>query len=128
MLVRCKTLSTADADRTPSILICRLFRCSGSSTDVLERLMKLFLKFGGLTTLVAHFFTFRTLGKNSRVHKKTLRQNFLFFSLLFFSFLMQKSFLMPPYLSGIRCAHALSSLLFKMMQDASFQRFHHVRG
>ena len=86
MLVRCRTLSTADADRTPSIDVCRLLGCSRSSAKIFERLMKLSLKFGGLTTLVAHFLTSRTLGRNPRVHKKSLRpllSSFLFFSFLF---------------------------------------------
>ena len=67
MLVRCRTLSMVDADRTPLIGVFRLFGCSRSSTEVLERLMKFFLKFGGLTILVAHLLTSRTPGKNPRL-------------------------------------------------------------
>ena len=54
MLVRDFTLLMADVDRTPSIDVCRLLGCSRSSAQLLERLMDLSLKFGGLTTLVAH--------------------------------------------------------------------------
>ena len=88
MLVHCRTLSTADADRTPLIGVCRFFGCSGSSVEIVERLMKLFLKFGGLTALVAHLLTFRTLGKNPRVLSEkscALSVSFLFSSFLFFS-------------------------------------------
>ena len=87
MLVRCRTLSTVDVDRTPWILIYRLFGYSGSSIDVLERLMKLSLKFGGLTTLVAHLLTSRTLGRNPRVLTESPAPTlFLFFLMKFLNF------------------------------------------
>ena len=57
----------ADVDRTPSIDVCRLFGYFGSSAKMIERLMMLSLKFGGLTTLVAHLLTSRTPGKNPRL-------------------------------------------------------------
>ena len=50
--------------------------------------MKLSLKFGGLTTLIAHLLTSRTLGRNPRVLTKDpvpFLSSFLFFSFLFFS-------------------------------------------
>ena len=83
MLVRCRTLSTADTDRTPLIGVCRLLGYSRSLAKVLERLMKLSLKFGGLTTLVAHLLTSRTLGRNPRVltdDPAPFLSSFLFFS------------------------------------------------
>ena len=108
MLVHCRTLSTADIDRTPSILICRLFGCSGSSADILEMMMKLSLKFDGLTTLVAHLLTSRTLGKNPRVLTEDpapFLSSFLFFShaegLSHATFSLYES-----------CVHAPPSLLF----------------
>ena len=55
VLARCRALLTMDADRTPSIDVCRFFGCSRSSTDILERILKIFLRFCRLTTLVAHF-------------------------------------------------------------------------
>ena len=67
VLARCRALLTVDADRTPSIDVCRFFGCSGSSANVLERLMMLSLEFGGLTTLGAHFLTSQTPGWNPRV-------------------------------------------------------------
>ena len=88
MLVHGSTLSMADVDRTPSIDVCRLFGCSESSAKELEKLMKLSLKFGGLTTLVAHLLTFQTLGRNPRVLTKDPAPflfSFLFSSFLFFS-------------------------------------------
>ena len=101
MLVHCRIFLMADADRTPLIGVCRLFRYSGLSAKVLERLMKLFLKFGGLTTLVAHLLTSRTLGQNPRVlTEETCAHSVSFFSLLFFSFLMQENFLMPSFSLG----------------------------
>ena len=54
MLVRDFTLLMADVDRTSSIDVCWLLGCSGSSARLVERLMDLSLRFGGLTTLVAH--------------------------------------------------------------------------
>ena len=66
MLVRCRALSTVDTDRTPSIDVCWLLKYFGSLAKMVERLMKLSLKFGGLTTLVAHLHTSRTPGKNPR--------------------------------------------------------------
>ena len=101
MLVHRRILLTADVDRTLSILICRLFRYSRSLADKFKRLIKLFLKFGGLTTLVAHLLTSRTLGQNPRVlTEETCAHSVSFFSLLFFSFLMQENFLMPSFSLG----------------------------
>ena len=96
--------------------------CSKSLAEILERFMKLSLMFGGLTTLVAHPLTFRTLGSNPRVHKKFCAQN-LFFSLLFFSFLAHKAFLMPPFSHrlDVRMPHLL--IPFKMVQDRIFTMF-----
>ena len=86
--------------------------------------MMLFLKFGGLTILVAHVLTSRTLSQNPRVHSKETCTHFVsFFSLLFFSFLVQESYLMPLFFLRWSCAHALSYLLFKMMQDRIFAAF-----
>ena len=116
MLVRCRTLLTADADRTPSILICWLFECSRSSIDVVERLIKFFLKFGGLTTLVAHFLTSRTPGRNPRVLTKNPASTFV--SFLFFSLESSElpthaqGFLTPTILSPKNSTHAPPSLLF----------------
>ena len=62
VLAHCRALSTIDADRTPSIDVCRFFGCSGLLADVLERMLKIFLKFSELTTLVAHLLTSRTPG------------------------------------------------------------------
>ena len=88
MLVRDCTFLMADVDQTPSIDVCWLLEYSGSSTKMVERLMKLFLKFGELMTLVAHLLTSRTLGKNPRVLSEkpcALFVSFLFSSFLFFS-------------------------------------------
>ena len=103
MLVHGRTLSTIDVDRTPSILICRLFRYSGSSTKVLERLMNLSLKFGGLTILVAHLLTSRTPGWNLREHTENPAPNFL--SFLSFSL---ESFRLPTHAQGFIAPHFLS--------------------
>ena len=84
VLARCRALLTVDTDQTPSIDVCRFFRCSGSSTDVLERMLKIFQKFGRLTILVAHLFTSRTPGWKPEELSETLRTlilSFLFFSL-----------------------------------------------
>ena len=124
MLVRCRILSTADVDRTPLILICQLLGCYGSSTDILERLMKLFLKFGGLTTFVAHLLTSRTLGYS----QKTLRPFSLFFSLFFSSFLTQRVYLMPPFFFEIRSRTPHLLISFKIVQNASLQYFYSMRG
>ena len=86
MLVHDCTFLMVDVDQTSSIDVCRLFGCSRSSTKMVERLMILFLKFGGLTTLVAHVLTSRTLSQNPREHEKKVRpllSPFLFFSFLF---------------------------------------------
>ena len=88
MLVRGRTFSTTDIDRTPSILICWLFGYSGSSAEVLERLMNLFLRSDRVTTLVAHFLTSRTLGRNPKVLSEKpapLSVSFLFSSFPLFS-------------------------------------------
>ena len=79
VLARCKALSTVDADRTPSIDVCRFFKYFRSSTNMIERMLKIFLKFGGLTTLVAHLLTFRTPGWNPEELTETLRTLFLSF-------------------------------------------------
>ena len=85
--------------------------------------MKLSLRFGGLTTLVAHLLTSRTLGRNPRVlQEKTLCPLSLFFSLLFFSFLMQRVYLTPPFLFEIRCRTPHLLISFKIVQDTSLQR------
>ena len=123
MLVHCRTLSTADADWTPSIDVCRLLGCSESSTNIFKRLMKLSLKFGGLTTLVAHFFTFRTLAINPRVLSKNPAPTlFLFFPLKIFELfkIMQKASSRPLFFlkNLFRMLHLLLSF-FKTMQDAS---------
>ena len=103
VLARCRALLTADADRTPSIDVCRFFGYSRSSANILERMLKIFLKFGGLTTLVAHLLTSRTPGWNSREHTKNPAPNFL--SFLSFSlgsfrlFTHAQEFLMPHFLS-----------------------------
>ena len=84
--------------------------------------MILSLKFGGLTTLVTHVLTSRTLSQNPRVHKKSLHpllSPFLFFSFLFSR---KKPFSCHPFFL-ILCVHALSYLLFKMMQDRIFAVF-----
>ena len=57
VLARYRALSTVDADQTPSIDVCRFHGYSRSSADMLERMLKITLKFGGLTTLVAHLLT-----------------------------------------------------------------------
>ena len=88
MLVRYRILSMADADRTSSIGVCRFLGYSGTSAEIVERLMKLSLKFGGPTILIAHLLTSRTLGRNPRVLSEkpyTLSVSFLFSSFLFFS-------------------------------------------
>ena len=88
MVVYCRTLSMADTDRPPSIGICWLLGCFRSLAKELERLMKLSLKFGGVTTLIAHLLTSRTLGRNPRVLSEkpcALSVSFLFSSFLFFS-------------------------------------------
>ena len=122
MLVHCRTLLTVDVDRTPSILICRLFGCSKSSADILERLMKLSLKFGGLTSLVAHFLTSRTLGRNPRVLSENPTPTlFLFFPLGIFELfkITQKAFSCPLFFfKNLVCTPHLL-LTFKTMQDAS---------
>ena len=110
MLVHCRTLSMVDADRTLSISLCRLLECSRSSAKELERLMKLSLKFGGLMTFEAHLLTSRTLGRNPRVLTKDPAS--FHSSFLFFSFLTQKAFFTPPFLSRIRSVHALPFLSF----------------
>ena len=129
MLVRCRTLSMAIADRTPLILICRLLECSRSLADILERLIKLSQKSSRLTTLVAHFLTSRTLGRNPRIHKKNLAPtlSFLFSSFLFFSHTEGLS--NAPFSLLDQILHMPHLLIFlKTMQDASFQHFHRVRG
>ena len=124
MLVRCRILSTADADRTPSIDVCRFFRYSRSSVEIVERLMKLSLIFGGLTTLVAHLLTSRTLGRNPRVLIENPAPTlYLFFSVLFFSFLMHKVFSCHPFSLGsdVRTPHLL--FLFKNSARCVFTVF-----
>ena len=82
--------------------------------------MKLSLKFGGLTTLVAYLLTSRTLGSNPRVHiEKPYAQN-LFFSLLFFSLLTHKDFLTPPFSLRKSSTRPTFSSLFKTVQDHVF--------
>ena len=116
MLVHCRILSTVDADQTPSIDICWLLKYSGSSAKVLERLIKLFLKFGGLTTLVSHFLTSRTPGWNPREHTKKPYAHFsFFFSFSLGSFRLPthaQGFLMPHFLSQKISTHAPPPYLF----------------
>ena len=101
VLAHCRALSTADADRTPLIDVYQLFGYFRSSAKMVERLMKFSLKFGGLTILVAHLLTSRTLGQNPRVlTEETCAHSVSFFSHLFFFFLMQESFLMLPFSLG----------------------------
>ena len=107
VLAHCRALSTVDADRTPSIDVCWLLRYSKSSVSVLERLMNLFLKFGGLTTLVAHLLTFRTPGWNPREHTENPASNFL--SFLSFSL---ESFRLPTHAQGFLIPHSLSQKNF----------------
>ena len=123
MLVRDWTLLMADIDRTPSILICRLLGCFGSLAKMIERLMMLSLKFCGLMTLVAHVLTSRTLSQNPRVHSEETCAH-LFLSFLSFSFFFHAGKLShATLLSQMSFAHALSYLLFKMMQDRIFAVF-----
>ena len=110
MLVHDCTFLIADVDRTPSIDVCQLLGCSRSSVKMVERLMMLFLKFGGLTTLVAHVLTFRILSQNPRVHSEETCTH-LFLSFLSFSFLFshKKPLSHRPFFSNILCAHPLLS-------------------
>ena len=110
MLIRDCTFLMADVDRTPSIDVCRLFGCSRSSAKIVERLMMLSLKFGGLTTLVAHVLTSWTLSQNLRVHSEETSAH-LFLSFLSFSFLFscKKPLSRHPFFSDIPCAHSLLS-------------------
>ena len=62
VLAHCRALLMTDADQTPLIDVCRFFEYSGLSANVLEKMLKISLKFGGLMTLVAHLFTSRTPG------------------------------------------------------------------
>ena len=110
MLVRRRTFSTADTDRTPSIGVCQFFGYSGSSAEIVERLMKLSLKFGRLTILIAYLLTFRTLGRNPRV--LTIGGPFLS-SFLFFSFFSHVEGLSHATLSlSDQITHAPPSLSF----------------
>ena len=86
VLARYRALSTVDADRTPSIDVYRFFGYSGLSIDMFERILKIFLKFCGLTTLVAHFLTSRPLGNNPRVLTENPMPTFV-------SFLFSQKFL-----------------------------------
>ena len=107
VLARCRALSTTDADRTPSIDVYRLLRHSRSSASVLERLMNLSLKFGGLTTLVAHLLTSRTPGWNPREHTENPVPNFL----SFLSFTLG-SFRLLTHAQGFLTPHFLSQKIF----------------
>ena len=111
MLARCRALSTVDADRTPSIDVCQFFRYSRLSANILERMLKIFLKFGGLTTLVAHLLTSRTPGWNPEELTEILRTLFLSFSLFFSQkdidlHHAHKDSSRPDFLSKIFLAHA----------------------
>ena len=85
--------------------------------------MKLFLKFGGLMTLVAYLLTSRTLGRNPRILTKDPAP--FFSSFLFFSFLFScgRPFSRHSFSLGsdIRTSHLL--FLFKMVQDRIFTVF-----
>ena len=116
MLVRRRTLWTADADWTPSIDVCRFFWYPRSSAEIVERLMKLFLKFGGLTILVAHLLTSRTLGRNPReLTENPAPTFFLFFSFLLEFFELPISCTRPSHIAfSLRsnCVHTPPSLSF----------------
>ena len=78
--------------------------------------MKIFIKFGGLMTLVAHLLTFRTLGRNLRILTEDpapFLSSFLFFShvetLSHATLSLRKS-----------CARLTFSSLFKTVQDRIF--------
>ena len=126
MLVRHRTLLTADADQTPSIGVCRLLGCSGSSAKELERLMKLSLKFGGLTILIAHLLTSRTLGWNPRVLIEETCAHSLFFFSFFFS--CRILFSCQPNSLGWDIRMPYLFFFLKIVQNAYFQCFHRVRG
>ena len=130
MLVRCRILSMVDADRTPSIDVCRFLEYSKSSTEIVEKLMKLSLKFGGLTTLVAHLLTSRILGRNPKVLSEKpciLSVSFLFSSFLFFSHTEGLSHATLSLTDQIYACPTFS-LILKWCKTASFQYFHRVRG
>ena len=83
--------------------------------------MKLFLKSGGLTTLVAHLLTSRTLGKNPRVltdDPAPFLSSFLFSSFLFFSH--TEAFSHATLSLRKSCACPTFSSLFKIVQDRVF--------
>ena len=86
VLDRCRALSTVDADRTPLIDVCHFFGCFGSSADMLETMLKISLKFGGLTTLVAHQILLPEL--QAETLKNSLKPCAHFF-FLFFLFLLE---------------------------------------
>ena len=107
VLARCRALSTVDADRTFSIDVCQFFGYSGSSADMLERMLKIFLKFDGLMTLVAHLLTFQTPGWNPEELTETLRTLFLSFSLRrIMTVTLHKDSSCPDFLSKFFFTHA----------------------
>ena len=129
MLVRGWTLLMVDVDRTPLILICWLLGCSRLLADALERLLILSLKFGGLTTLVAHVLTFRTLGQNPRVHFEENAPTcfFLYSPFFFFSHARNLSHATLFFLwYSVRTPSLISFL--KRCKTTSLQYFYRVRG
>ena len=130
MLVRRRTLLTVDADRTHSIGVYRFLGCSGSSAEILERVMKLSLNSGGLTTLVAHLLTSQTLDRNPRVLSEKpciLSISFLSSSFLFFFHAQSLSHAILSLSNQIYACPTFSFHL-KWCKTASLQCFHRVRG